>query len=210
VFSLKAAACGWPGDGEFAAAARMGFMNTLGVTGPTVGQPRVAAEMTALGHYYRADPDQPDNGRQAAEWYRRAAQLGDAEGQYSLALMLDTGQGVSSNPARARQWYRRAAAQGYVHAQHHLAEMLRDGRGGRRDPEEALRWYLEAAGQGHADVYGAIARMYWEEPGVPRDSVRAYRWLRKAILAGQREDEHLLETVRASLSERDRQRTEVE
>ena len=50
------------------------------------------------------------NLREASGWYRRAAQLGDAEAQYTLALMLDTGTGIGLNPRRARYWYRRAAA----------------------------------------------------------------------------------------------------
>ena len=47
----------------------------------------------------------------AAEWYRRAARLGQPEAQYELALMYELGIGVARDPADAAMWYGLSSAQ---------------------------------------------------------------------------------------------------
>ena len=51
--------------------------------------------------------------RKAVEWYRRAAKLGSAAGQYNLAYCLERGRGVRTNLRDAARWYRAAARQGH-------------------------------------------------------------------------------------------------
>ena len=48
----------------------------------------------------------------AVEWYRKAADQGDATAQYSLGLMYDQGTGVPANLSEANRWYRLAAKNG--------------------------------------------------------------------------------------------------
>ncbi len=199
-----ASACGWPGDGKSAATARLELGDPPGSAATMLDESLGVAEMTALGHQYRSGRGVTASPRKAAGWYRRAAQLGDAEAQYTLALMLDTGSGISPNPGQARYWYRRAAAQGNVHAQHHLAEMLRDGRGERPDQNEAVSWFLRAAELGHVDVYGPLGRMYWDNPAVPRQPLKAYIWLSRAALSGDPGNDALLHIVEGALSKADR------
>jgi TPR repeat protein len=49
---------------------------------------------------------------EAIKWYRRAAEQGNAEGQYSLGGKYDSGDGVAQDFAEALKWYRKAAEQG--------------------------------------------------------------------------------------------------
>ena len=42
---------------------------------------------------------------QAAEWFRRAAELGLLDSQFNLAAIYEHGDGVSANPAEAYKWY---------------------------------------------------------------------------------------------------------
>ena len=46
------------------------------------------------------------------KWYRKAAEQGDAESQYNLALMYANGEGVPVNDVRAYMWWALAKAQG--------------------------------------------------------------------------------------------------
>ena len=52
----------------------------------------------------------------AVAWYRKAAEQGDAGGQYSLGLMYFDGHGVPQDFAQAHMWFNLAAAQGDAEA----------------------------------------------------------------------------------------------
>lgn len=58
---------------------------------------------------YAARPDVPKDSQEAMRAWRRAAEQGDAEGQYNLGLMYDKGQGVPQDFIRAYMWYHLAA-----------------------------------------------------------------------------------------------------
>jgi len=51
--------------------------------------------------------------KQAAEWYENAARQGDAEAQYSLGKLYETGNGVTTNIVKARRLFKDAALQGH-------------------------------------------------------------------------------------------------
>ena len=59
----------------------------------------------------------PQDYRDSATWYTRAAGQGHAKAQFNLALMLDAGRGAARDRAAADHWYRLAAAQGHQQAQ---------------------------------------------------------------------------------------------
>ena len=48
------------------------------------------------------------------------AKHGDAEAQYTIAVMYDNGEGVVEDDKEALKWYRKAAEQGYFYAQNNL------------------------------------------------------------------------------------------
>jgi TPR repeat protein len=53
---------------------------------------------------------------EAARWYRKAADAGDARGMNNLGGMYEYGAGVSKNVAEAVRWYRKAADLGDEYA----------------------------------------------------------------------------------------------
>lgn len=55
---------------------------------------------------------QPENPAEAAEWDRRAAELGNPVGQFNYGLDLLRGHGIARDPILGRKWIDRAAAQG--------------------------------------------------------------------------------------------------
>jgi uncharacterized protein len=62
-----------------------------------------------MGPMYAAGPDVPKDPQGAVSSWQRAAEQGDAEGQYNLGLMYDKGQGVPQDFIRAYMWYHLAA-----------------------------------------------------------------------------------------------------
>jgi TPR repeat protein len=59
----------------------------------------------------------PQDNLQAASWYRKAAEQGNADAQYSLGRLYYEGRGVPQDYAQAAAWHRKAAEQGDAVAQ---------------------------------------------------------------------------------------------
>ncbi len=57
------------------------------------------------------------NDVEAAQWFRRAADQGLADAQYSLAVMYMDGRGVAHDEYEALDWFTLAAQQGHKPAQ---------------------------------------------------------------------------------------------
>ncbi len=53
---------------------------------------------------------------EAAQWARRAAELGDADAQFTLGWHCSKGKGVSRDLVEAHKWYSLAAAGGHESA----------------------------------------------------------------------------------------------
>jgi TPR repeat protein len=59
----------------------------------------------------------------AVEWYRKAADQGDAFAQCNLGVMYENGYGVAKDMNKAVEWYRKAAAQGITLAKQSLKRL---------------------------------------------------------------------------------------
>jgi hypothetical protein len=112
-------------------------------------------------------------------WHPLAEQ-GDAEAQFHLGVLYESGQGVLRNGAEAIKWYRKAAEQGDAVAQFNLGIIYANGEGVAQNDGEAAHWYWLAADQGLAGAQFNFGMMYAEGKGVPQDYVQAYMWLNQA------------------------------
>jgi TPR repeat protein len=63
-----------------------------------------------LGSTYEKGRGVPQDYAQAAAWYRKAADTGDADAQFSVALMYEKGEGVPQDYAQAHLWYNLSAS----------------------------------------------------------------------------------------------------
>ena len=79
-----------------------------------------------------------------------AADQGDAEAQYELAVCYGKGTGVKRDFVKAAGYLRRSAEQGYAEAQTALGYCYGSGRGVTKSQEMAAQWYRKAADQGSA------------------------------------------------------------
>ena len=64
---------------------------------------------------------------EAARWFRRAADLGEATAMYSLGNLYMSGSGVTKDYGETVRWYRKAADLGDVNAMDALAALFING-----------------------------------------------------------------------------------
>jgi TPR repeat protein len=61
---------------------------------------------------------------EAAEWYKKSANRGYVQAQYSLGDAYEFGEGVQVNYVLAQRWYKKAAERGYTHAADRLNKLV--------------------------------------------------------------------------------------
>ena len=83
--------------------------------------------------------------KEAAKWYRMAAEKGDLSSQELLSSFLENGNGVEKNEGEALMWLTKAAEAGSASAQMTLARKYEKGKMVAQSYEEAIRWYEKAA-----------------------------------------------------------------
>jgi hypothetical protein len=109
-----------------------------------------AAAQVLLGESYESGKGVERDLKQAAEWYKKAAEKGDLAAELHLAaLYRDGGKGLPRDMAEAAAWYRKAAEQGDAGAQATLGTLYSIGQGVAQNYIEAYYWlYLAAAAKG--------------------------------------------------------------
>jgi TPR repeat protein len=146
------------------------------------GEPK-AMESTEPGRV-KARGGVPEEVPQSAEWYRKAAEQGDADAQFNLGNMYTQGDGVPKDLAEAVKWYQKAAEQGSAKAQFNLGLRHAFGEGVPKDSAEAVKWYRKAAEQGDAKAQFNLGCMYGNGDGVPKDLAETVKWYRRAAEQG--------------------------
>ncbi len=113
--------------------------------------------------------------------FRRALELGEAEGALEAAVLLDDGEAVpADDPVAARALMQRAAEAGVPGAAGGYGLLVYTGRGGSRDLAEAARWMFRGAEEGDGEAQFLFALMLSRGEGVARDLERAYGWAIRA------------------------------
>jgi uncharacterized protein len=77
--------------------------------------------------------------------FHSAAEKGNPEAQYKLAVMLEQGHGTSEDFQSAFDWYSKAAKQGHAGADNNIGVMCEKGLGKPKDLKEAFNWYRKAS-----------------------------------------------------------------
>ena len=87
-----------------------------------------------------------------------AAESGEPQAQYRLALLLASGPVAVRDDRKAADWMHRAAESGHADAQFALGKMYERGRGVARNPMTAKMWYERAAAAGHTEARAMLER----------------------------------------------------
>jgi TPR repeat protein len=116
--------------------------------------------------------------------YGDAAEQGDAQAQYKLGDLYESGYGVPKNLAAALEWYTKAANHGNSLAQDRLGHIYDEGIGVPRNSTAAIEWYKKAAEQGEDLDQYKLGQIYSDGREVPKDIAEAIMWYRKAAERG--------------------------
>ena len=127
----------------------------------------------------------------------RAAKQGDADAQFRLGWMYDTGEGVTENDREAVKWFRLVAEQGDAIAQFNLGQIYRKGEGVTKNDREAVKWFRLAAEQGDAVAQLNLGLMYGKGAGVTKNHREAVKWFRLAAEQGYANAQAILGVVYA-------------
>ena len=123
--------------------------------------------------------------RKAVKNLRKAADAGDALGQYHLALCLENGDGVwRKDKKKSFELVTKSAEQGYAEAQASLAHQYSLGHGTERNLEKSIFWARKAALQGHAAAQHSLGYAYEFGEGAERNEGEALKWYRRAAAQG--------------------------
>jgi len=146
--------------------------------------------MCGLGENYSlsiySSSKHEDPNVEAAKWYRKAAEQGNAEAQCALGILYFKEIGVELDKTEAAKWYRKAAEQGHVVAQYALGECYSLGDGVEPDKTEAAKWYRKAAESGDANAQYKLGLCYAKGDGIVKNKIEAKKWYSKAAEQKQR------------------------
>jgi len=137
------------------------------VTPPHTRTQTSAQEVLFQANGYRLGSGVVQNEAKAAQLYRKAAEMGNAEAQTRFAEALFDGRGVTRDPAGSRVWLEKAARQGYARAECDLGVMLTNGFDIGQDLAKGLL-YLQAAAR-HGDAYAEDYLGQFAESGLIGD-----------------------------------------
>ena len=120
--------------------------------------------------------------------FTAAAEQGDAEAQYMLAMCCGEGKGMEQDAAKSLEWALKSAEQGFSKAQF-VAGMcyMGGGEGIPKDTEKGEMWIgksldglREAAENGDVEALSYLGICYADGIGVEKDRAQALECLRKA------------------------------
>ena len=130
------------------------------------------------------------------DFQMKLAKKGNAEAQFKVGEMYETGFGVKEDKAEAMNWTSKAADQGHETANFKLLywDIEKNGvNDANRARYEALK---TKANEGNPQAQYYVGKMYARGVGVKRSSSKALGWLNKAALVGVLEAEREATLVR--------------
>ena len=117
---------------------------------------------------------------QAAIWYAKAADQGDADALDWMGVLYRDGKGVAIDKQREQDYFEKAALQGLAEAQNHLAVFHEKNHA----YDQALAWYSEAALQSESSALFSLGTFFEKGLGVAQDYQRAALFYKKSSELG--------------------------
>jgi TPR repeat protein len=129
-----------------------------------------------LANAYFTGNGVPQDTAQAAHWYERAAQAGNAEAQNQIGYFYQSGIGVPVDLERAARWFQLAAASGLPKGKVNLGVAYLGGLGVPKNEATAIQLFTEAFQKGSGVAAAYLGDIYFSGVGVPQDRVLAENW----------------------------------
>lgn len=129
---------------------------------------------------------------EAARWYVKAAEAGDALAQEQLAIAYLAGLGVDPDPVQAERWLEAIGKERRAHAVFYLGDQYLYGRGDvvPQDLAKGAHYTLIAAELGHPPGLAQLGALHEHGTGVEQDDVKAYAYALAAHDEGLPIDDH--------------------
>jgi len=132
---------------------------------------------------------------QAAELFRQAAEVGNADAMEELGESYRTGEGVTQSGLEAERWFLRAAVIGNSNAMVSLGGLYLLGDGVEQNDKEAAKYFQRATDAGNSAGMYDLASLYEEGRGVPRDANKARQLYEDSAALGDAEAKRRLAAI---------------
>ncbi|MBL8564157.1 MAG: SEL1-like repeat protein [Hyphomicrobiaceae bacterium] len=126
----------------------------------------------------------PANPQLAAQWMKRASDLGDINATFSYGVLLAEGRGVEKNRKVAAEHFEKAARTGHPAANYNLGLLFLRGDGKPENPYRAAQHLTYAAEKGIPEAQYDLASLYQNGVGVQPNALEASKWLKLAAEQG--------------------------
>mgnify|MGYP000060364083 FL=1 len=120
----------------------------------------------------------------AAELYKQAADLGNAEAMRLLGNLYYVGKGINQDYNKAKEYFESAAIAGELEAMAYLGLAYWGGKGVEQNYGKAKEWFEKAAESGHKESMYCIGICYENGNGVEQSYSRAKEYYEKAAGLG--------------------------
>jgi len=124
------------------------------------------------------------NWSEAFQWFQKAADAGNFDGEIELGGCYQMGLGVPLNFKKMIYWTKKAADAGSPKAQTKMGFIYYQGQGVKVNFKTAVSWWQKAADQDYPEAEKALGSAYENGEGVPKDMNKAKEWYDKAGVQG--------------------------
>jgi TPR repeat protein len=157
--------------------------------------------LVRVAEMYEPGGELPENSFEALKWYRKAADVGNAEAAVAVTKhLLAPGRNPNREEyAESRQRCQDAANRSSAPGAYCLALIYRRGVGVTKDPAESTKWLSRAADLGYPRAALELGELYWKGVGVKPDLITAYMWIWLASLSKEPGAERDVKDLRKEL-----------
>lgn len=145
-----------------------------------------------LGYLYRYGKGVEEDLQKARDYFKKAADEGNAFGQYNLGYFYEKGEAVKKDEIEALFWYRSSAQQGDINGIRRMGYMYYYGIGVEKDYKTALSWFEKSAAMGGTWDSYMIGYIYEHGLGLSVDYKEAMEWYEKAAALNHRSSQYEL------------------
>lgn len=124
------------------------------------------------------------NQKESFKWYLIAAESGDYDAAFYVALSYANGDGIEKNYTEAVRWYKIAADKGSSSAMNNMAICYENGNGVEKNEDKAFSLYLKAAEAGGIIAANNVSGCYQKGTGTEINPQQALFWKEKAAKGG--------------------------
>ena len=136
--------------------------------------------------------------KEALKWYLKAVENNNAEGQWRLGWLYESGKLGKADYVNAEKWYKKAAENNNAEGQWRLGVLYASGNLGKVDYVNAEKWWKKAAENDNAEGQWKLGWLYESGKLGKADYVNAEKWYKKAAENNNAEGQWRLGVLYAS------------